>query len=125
MDNLPGFEALPCPRQGFKHAFRASDPATGQLVELTLEIPPLSLAAIKKLFAGDDLGGKRNFEIWIRYLQLAIARNYRGVPDWLLEESLDQESTEQLRAQLFEASGLTAKKAEAAQIPSTSTESAA
>jgi hypothetical protein len=133
---LPGFEPLPNLRAGVRWTFSGCTPdadgiAVGEYVEVELVIPPLNFSALRALQEllkqqGPQPNQAQMLDYTISTVELALRRNYRGVPRWLIEETLDQASAVEIADQLNELSGVVSKKTEESAPPnSTGTNSSA
>lgn len=96
---LAGFEAFPNPREGFDMLFSGNVPndegdPDGARVEITLTVPPLDFYSQRRLQIKQKARtsaptlGEINADI-VDTICLALKRNYRGVPRWLVEQSMD------------------------------------
>lgn len=108
-------------REGITFAFRGCEPdaegaPAGEFIEIELVVPPLNLDSLKALGAKlltykgvglDDLDTVR------LSLAHALRRNYRGVPDWLIGQTLDIGNMQELFVALMDVSGLKRKEIEA------------
>jgi hypothetical protein len=112
--SLPGFEAFEYIRPGFEMRFSGNAPndagAEGEHVEVTLTVPPLNFYYLQKVQAVQKSRGTTpsaedlNSDI-IDTVFFALKRNYRGVPRWLVEQSLDAPLIMQLSAKMRAMSG--------------------
>lgn len=131
---LPGLEELGALRQGLRLTFRGCVPdedgaPTGEYVECELIVPPLNFSMIKRLQAEQaERGAETTQEQMLQMLDSvvttiarALQRNYRGVPRWLIEQTIDIENALEISQQIAGLSGLTAKKAAVAETASPST----
>jgi hypothetical protein len=113
--SLPGFVAFEYLRPGFEMRFSGNAPdergePEGEHVEVTLTVPPLNfyylqkVQAIQKARAAPATADELNSDI-IDSVFLALKRNYRGVPRWLVEQSLDGPMLVRLGAKMREMTG--------------------
>jgi hypothetical protein len=118
--SLPGFESFEYARPGFEMRFSGNTPndqgePEGEHVELTLMVPPLNFYYLQKVQAIQKSRGvaptadQLNSDI-IDTVFFALKRNYRGVPRWLVEQSLDGPLIAQLSAKMREMSGVADEK---------------
>lgn len=135
--SIAGFEELPSLREGVNFTFRGCEPdsdgePTGQLVEIELVLPPLNLTTIQKMEAKLAKFGPadpESMQTILKAIKYSLARNYRGVPDWLIEQTLDLANMADIMQSIMDVSGLRRKEIEAgkaqAAMPSTGTDSIA
>jgi hypothetical protein len=125
--SLPGFDAFEYARPGFEMRFSGNIPneqgePEGDHVEVTLIVPPLNfyylqkVQAIQKSRGTDPTLEQLNSDI-IDTVFFALKRNYRGVPRWLVEQSLDGPMMMQLSAKMREMSGSADEKKVAVTSP--------
>lgn len=104
---LPGFEAFPHPREGHTMVFsgyapNANGEPTGEYVQVELTVPPISFFQLKRFNARPVKSEPDLREDSIDIVQLSLERNYRGVPRWLVEQSLDGPALNAINAKLRE-----------------------
>lgn len=119
--NLPGFEAFPNPRDGFEMDFSGSTPdaegnPTGEHVSIKLVVPPPSFRILQQIQARQKARTAPTTEDSqsdvIDTILYSLARNYRGVPRWLVEQSIDGPFMTAMNARMKEMmSGSDEKKA--------------
>jgi hypothetical protein len=108
-------------RAGVDYRFIATVPAehggklAGETVEIELVIPPLNLSGLQlfdKKFreAKTDLVGQMR-EL-LETLDYCLARNYTGVPRWLLEQAIDLGNFQELLQIVMDVSGVKRKEHE-------------
>lgn len=121
--NLPGFEAYEYARPGFEMRFSGNTldekgEPEGDRVEVSLIVPPLNFYYLQKVQATQKARNaaptseELNSDI-IDTVFYALKRNYKGVPRWLVEQSLDGPMMTQLSAKMREMSGLTEQEKKA------------
>jgi hypothetical protein len=88
-----------------------------EFVEIDLTIPPLSFALMRehkdqleRVTGNTDVW---SFEALVTMVLYALSRNYRGVPRWLVEQSLDISNMPEFTQAFMDVSGLKRKEAEA------------
>src|ERR1043166_4118463 len=124
---LAGFEAYPHPREGFTMLFRGNAPNDkdefeGEYVEIELIVPPLSFHSLQQIQArrkarnGSATPQDAQADV-VETIYLALRRNYRGVPRWLIEQSLDGPIMAALAAKMTEMVGLSEEKKTPAENP--------
>lgn len=117
---IPGLEPLPVLRQGVRWVFSGCAPdangdCTGEFVQIELMIPPLNFGALRALQDlqvqnGPQPNQAQMLDYTVTTVELALRRNYRGVPRWLIIETLDNATAIEIAEQLNELSGVTSKK---------------
>jgi hypothetical protein len=133
---IPGLEPLPMLRPGVQWVFSGCAPdadgnGMGEFVQVELVIPPLNFGALRTLQDLTKQNGPQPtqaqmLDYTVTTVELALRRNYRGVPRWLIVETLDNASAVEIAEQLNQLSGVTSKKTEtAATSLSTGTDSSA
>lgn len=106
--SLPGFETYPHTREGFTIIFRGNAPNEqgeyeGEFVAIELTIPPLPLYKVRQI------QDPQNLDV-IELVFMALKRNYRGVPKWLVEQTLDGPAMRAFDAKMREMNGLPSEK---------------
>jgi hypothetical protein len=85
-------------------------------IDMELEVPPLNFAMLKLLKPQIELLSANpdpsQLGVFIEVLALALTRNYRGVPRWLIEQSLDVANMPELTQAFMDVSGLKRKERE-------------
>lgn len=83
-------------------------------VDIELEVPPLNFALIRRLTPQLEMltasVNPDNFGTVIDLLAEALARNYRGIPRWLIEQTLDVANMPELVQAFMDVSGLKRKE---------------
>lgn len=114
--SLPGFEAYPNPRDGFEMTFSgnaldAAGEPEGERVEVKLIVPPLDFHSLQKIQSNKKARAEPDVQADVLdTICLALKRNYRGVPRWLVEQSLDGPLLMKLNAKMREMQGVTEEK---------------
>lgn len=117
---LEGFEAFAHLREGFSMVLRGEAPdenghPTGEHIEIEVIVPPPSLYMLKQLQAkqkareGQATEDQFQSDV-VDTIWLTLQRNYRGIPKWLIEQSLDAPLLIQLNEKMREMSRLSAEK---------------
>lgn len=118
VDSRPALhiEPLPSLRDGIPFHFRGLDPDSGSFVDQELIVPPLNFTSLQALEAKLKAYGSQtpaeSMMILAEALQHALNRNYRGVPKWLIAQSIDLENMADLMKALMDISGLRRKALE-------------
>jgi hypothetical protein len=108
-------------REGIEFAFRGAAPDEDglpgpDLFEIDLVVPPLNFDSIKALQARlEKFNGGVGIEAMdtVRVaLNHALRRNYRGVPDWLIGQTVDPANMLDMFVALMDLSGLKRKEIE-------------
>ncbi len=85
-----------------------------EAVERELEVPPLNFAQLKELRAQlermNATPDMASFEALVEILAAALSRNYRGVPRWLIEQSIDVGNMAEITQAVMDVSGLKRKE---------------
>jgi hypothetical protein len=106
-------EPLPTIREGIPFRFRGMDPQSGAFVDQDLIVPPLNFTSLQaleaKLKAYGSATPTESMSTLADALRHALARNYRGVPEWLISQSIDLENMADLMKALMDISGLRRK----------------
>jgi len=118
---LPGFEEMPAFREGIVFRFSGCEPDAegepiGAFVQVDLELPPLNLGALERLQDKLSKVGPmdlQSMQTILEAIRLALRRNYRGVPLWLIEQTLDLANMQDMMGALMDISGLKRKEIEA------------
>jgi len=92
-------------------------------------LPPLNLVSIPEdggeTFKVGHIGSGVHAGTILKAMKYSLARNYRGVPDWLIEQTLDLANMADIMPSIMDVSGLRRKEIEAgkaqAAMPSTGT----
>lgn len=124
---LAGFEAYEYARPGFDMRFSGNAPdeqgePEGDRVEVILTVPPLNfyylqkVQAVQKAREAAPTIEQINSDI-VDTVFYALKRNYRGVPRWLVEQSLDGPMIQQLSAKMREMSGVAEQEKKALTSP--------
>lgn len=113
--SLPGFEEYANRREGFEMVFAGNAPTQteeddGERIAVTLTVPPLSFHSLRQLQTKQKLRGPDPTPEQIRddiidTVCLALKRNYRGVPRWLVEQSLDGQTMTNLTVAMRDMAG--------------------
>lgn len=122
---LPGFEELPGAREGFEMTFRGHVPNAegepdGEFVQAVLIVPPLNFHSMRRIQARQKARSAASTpeeiqEDAIETIWMSLKRNYKGVPRWLVEQSLDGPLLVKFSAKMREMAGIVQeKKAETA-----------
>lgn len=92
------------------------DPVS-EFVDIVLVVPPLNLdsfqamdSQLKTLTVDPNIESMR---VMVTALEKAIRRNYRGVPRWLIEQTLDVANMTDLTVAFMDVNGLKRKEIEA------------
>lgn len=116
-------EARPAVREGIAFIFAGQDEDSegeplSEFVKIELIVPPLNFDSLKAL--GDrlkQLGATDpdvdQLAIVVDAIGFALKRNYRGVPRWLIQQSIDVGNMEALTKAFMDVSGLIRKEIEA------------
>lgn len=114
---LEGFEAFANPREGFAMTLRGEAPdadgnPVGDHVEIEVVVPPPNFYMLRQLQAKqaartEPLTQEQTQADIIDMIWTCLKRNYRGIPKWLIEQSLDTALLNQLNEKMREMSGLT------------------
>jgi hypothetical protein len=107
-------------REGIAFTFRGVEPdsdgkLTGELLEVDLVVAPLNFASLRTMQDRiKDFGqaDAKSMETLIDCLDLSLGRNYRSVPRWLLEQSVDLGNMPSMMGALMDVSGLRRKEVE-------------
>lgn len=118
---------LASPREGIAFAFRGQEPdadgnPTGEVVTAELVVPPLNFDAIRRMQAElKKLGGGdvAAFETLAVVLERALSRNYSGVPQWLIAQTIDVANMQDFISAVMDVSGLKRKEVEAGKAAAT------
>lgn len=132
---------LPVLREGIEFRFTGAQrdedgEPVGQFIDINLVVPPLNFNSLRglqqkiKSFSESGEDNTASMETLCECLLHALRRNYRGVPRWLIEQSVDVANFAELMMALMDVSGLKRKQveaekkaqAEAARIQSTGTQ---
>lgn len=116
-----GIEELGSPA-GLQIKFRGCKPDEsgafeGDFFEVELLIPPLNMGNLKRLQAEEKERGEDKLapEAMLDYVakttERALRQNYRGVPRWLIEQTITMENMLDISQKISGISGLIAKKA--------------
>jgi len=126
-----GIEELGAPRAGLLITFRGCvpdehDEPSGEYIEVELVVPPLNFNMIKRLQAeqaarGAEITQEQMLDDVVTTIARALQRNYRGVPRWLIEQTIDVANAIEIAQQIAGISGLMEKKAAVAETASLST----
>jgi hypothetical protein len=127
-----GIEELGTPRAGLRVTFRGDTPDAdgayeGAHVEVDLIVPPLNFANLRRLEAeeagrqGTTLPPQAMLEYVSTMVGRALRQNYKGVPSWLIEQTIDSENALELSQKIAGISGLIQKKETLADPASPST----
>jgi hypothetical protein len=88
----------------------------GELIDITLSIPPLNLANLRRLekrFKSlQDSPTVATMYDLVELLIAALAQNYRGVPRWLIEQAISPGNYGDVATALMDVSGLRRKEIE-------------
>lgn len=108
------FEAMTTEqREQFGNGEFEPEPVT-EVIDMELEVPPLNFAQLKELRPQLDRistnPDMESFRSLIEVLSFALARNYRGVPRWLIEQSIDVANMAELTQAVMDVSGLKRKE---------------
>lgn len=103
-------------RDGITFHFRGVDPDTGDLLDIDLEVPTLNLDSLKKLHPKlrkiGEAPGVEDMETLCDALVQALSRNYRNVPAWLINQTVDVANMADMLAAVMDQSGLKRKEIE-------------
>ncbi len=108
-------------REGITFTFRGNEPdadgkPTGELIDIDLVVPSLNFDSLKVLQTRlQKLGSSpdaESMETLVDALEHALARNYRGVPRWLISQSVDIANMPDMTIALMDVSGLKRKEIE-------------
>ena len=122
---LEGFEAFANLREGFSMVLSGYMPdengePVGEHVELEVVVPPPNFYMLKQIQAKqaartEPASAAQTQDDIIDMIWTCLKRNYRGIPKWLIEQSLDAALLSKLNAKMREMSGIDeAKKANGA-----------
>lgn len=109
-------------RQGIEMDFRGFEPdangePSGEPIDITLVVPPLnfdSLQILEGRLGSLGQGGQgASFQTIAVAIGHALKRNYRGVPEWLIRQTLDAANLRDFTQALMDVSGLKRKEIEA------------
>lgn len=119
---LEGFEAFANLREGFSMVLRGDTPdengdPVGEHVEIEVIVPPPSFYMLKQMQAKqkartDPQTPEQVQADIIDTIWMTLKRNYRGIPKWLIEQSLDSAVLLDLNDKMREMSRLTDVKKE-------------
>lgn len=88
----------------------------GELVDIPLIVPPLNLGSLRKLKGRiDGFGqhpGTEDMETLCDAILEALARNYTGVPRWLVEQTIDVGNLYDMMSAVMDVSGMKRKELE-------------
>jgi len=117
---LEGFEAFANPRDGFAMTLRGDMPdadgnPVGDHIEIEVIVPPPNFYMLRQLQAKqaartEPVTQDQSQADIIDMIWTCLKRNYRGIPKWLIEQSLDTGLLNQLNEKMREMSGLTDPK---------------
>jgi hypothetical protein len=125
--SLPGFEAFANLREGFTMVLRGDTPdengdPVGEHVEIEVIVPPPSFYMLKQMQAKqaartEPVSTEQAQVDIIDMIWACLKRNYRGIPRWLIEQSLDTALLLKLNEKMREMSGLVEAKKETGTAP--------
>lgn len=92
-----------------------SESGEGEFFCQDLVVPPLNLGALNALQGRlQNLKDSReSMETLCEALEFALARNYSGVPRWLIEQTIDLANMAEMMRSIMDISGLRRKEVEA------------
>lgn len=102
-------------RAGVEMDFRGFVPGpdgvqTDEAVDVTLVVPPLNFDALQPLDADlKEMGAKSPADLLAtvrNVMKQALRRNYRNVPDWLINQSIDFDNLQEALSLVTDVSGL-------------------
>jgi len=87
----------------------------GEFFSQELVVPPLNLGALKALQGRlqNMQDSQQSMETLCDALEFALARNYEGVPRWLIEQTIDLGNMGEMMRSIMDISGLRRKELEA------------
>jgi hypothetical protein len=115
---------LPYQREGIVFTFAGAEPdetgeASGEPVKIELIVPPLNFHALRRI---EQIEKDTSREAQtVAAIELALKRNYRGVPRWLIEQTLDVGNAGAFNKALMDVDGKYREEAEKKANPSTGT----
>lgn len=122
MESVIKIEPLRTLRAGIPEQFRGCVPdehgdPVGELVDIELIVPPLNFQSLQalgpKLAALNVNPSAASMETVVVAIEQALRRNYRGVPRWLIEQTIDAGNMAELMQSLMDVSGMRRKELEA------------
>jgi hypothetical protein len=108
--------------EGIDFAFRGIErdregEPIGEMLSITLTIPPLNLDSLrreeKRLKALNGAETIASMEDMVAIVRRALAQNYKGVPNWLIEQSINVSNLSDLTRALMDLNGMMRKEIEA------------
>lgn len=122
MESVVQIEALRTLRAGISQQFRGCVPdengePVGELVDMELVVPPLNFQSLQSL--GPKLAtlnvepSAGSMGTLVLAIEQALRRNYRGVPRWLIEQTIDPANMADFVQSLMDVSGMRRKELEA------------
>jgi hypothetical protein len=115
-------------RQGIEMDFRGFEPdesgePNGEPIDVTLTVPPLNFDSLQLLEGKLGSLGQGSQGASMQTIAVAIGhalkRNYRGVPEWLIRQTLDIANLGEFTQALMDVSGLRRKELEAGKAQAT------
>jgi hypothetical protein len=90
----------------------AAGEPVGEMVDVVLTVPPMNfrnLQRLEKHFSDINGGNAAAMSAMCDVLAAALSQNYRGVPRWLIEQSVRIDNLTDLTAAVMDVSGLRRK----------------